>query len=131
MTLFTYFEIIFLGALQGITEFLPISSSAHLILYSYFKSGKSLPLLYNITLHFGTALALLCYFFNDWIKILKEPFCEKELSWKSLKKSLLFKLILSSLPAGIVGLTFQNTIENYLHTPYFIIFPLIFFGILL
>ena len=131
MNSFTQLEAFLLGALQGITEFLPVSSSAHLILYSYFTNGKSLPLLYNIALHFGTALALLCYFFKDWIKILKEPLQEKKLSWENFQKSLLFKLIISSLPAGILGLLFKEVIEKHLHTPFLVIFPLIFFGILL
>ena len=60
---------IFLGAVQGVTEFLPVSSSAHLIIVSWFYSGKSLPLSLNVALHIGTLVAVLVYFRKDWFSI--------------------------------------------------------------
>ena len=57
-----------LGVIQGIAEFLPISSSAHLILYSSLIGGYTLPISLNIALHFGTLMAVLLFFWKDWIK---------------------------------------------------------------
>ena len=61
---------IVLGIIQGITEFLPVSSSGHLILVSWLMNGEALPLSVNTALHFGTLIAVLIYFWRDWKNIL-------------------------------------------------------------
>ena len=128
-TQFSQLEAIIIGALQGVTEFLPVSSSAHLILYSYFTKGDPLPLSYNVALHFGTALALLVYFSSDWIKLLSSFFKTRKDSYQD--RQIFFKLVVSSIPAGFLGFAFKHLIEKYLHSPKVLVLPLFFFGILL
>ena len=60
-------EALWLAILQGITEFLPVSSSAHLLIFSQLWDGKALPLYLNVALHAGTLGAILWYFRAEWI----------------------------------------------------------------
>jgi undecaprenyl-diphosphatase len=107
-------KLFLLGILQGITEFLPISSSGHLailenILLNVSKNSK---LLIAIALHGGTLIALIYFFANDIISILKGTF--KEIKQKELGKNLKLSLyiIISTIITGIIGLTLEKPIED-------------------
>ena len=63
------FKAIILGIIQGIAEFLPISSSAHLIIFPYLFGWEESGLAFDIALHFGTMMAVLAVFFKDWWKL--------------------------------------------------------------
>ncbi|MCK5018071.1 MAG: undecaprenyl-diphosphate phosphatase [Candidatus Peribacteraceae bacterium] len=106
----TVLQSIFLGALQGLTEFLPISSSGHLVLAEHFLNidfeGKSI-LGMNIIFHSGTLLALLIIYFKKWIQIIISPFLRN-----AQNKKLLALLILASLPAGVVGILYNEIISQ-------------------
>lgn len=121
---------IFLGIIQGISEFLPISSSGHLILFSYFYSGHALPLDFNIALHFGTALAVIIFFWRDWLLLIRNFVssigCEKKVFWE--KNQLLSLILVGSIPAGIAGIAFNDIIGIYLHSPFVVILPLAIVG---
>ena len=96
-----FFEIVILSIVQGISEFLPISSSAHLFLISEIYEFKSQALLIDIGLHLGSLLAIIFYFRNDLLDILNN-------------KSLLFLIILGSIPLIIFGLIVYKTgLINY------------------
>jgi len=127
---FSNIEAFFIGALQGVTEFLPVSSSAHLIIYSYFKNGEKLPLYYNVALHFGTALALLLYFWRDWLAFGK-AFFSKTTKKSIEQRKLFFNLVLASIPAGVLGLLLRDRIETDLHSVAIVVFPLALFGFVL
>ena len=83
-------EILFLSAIQGITEFLPISSSSHLILFSDYLNFKNQGLTLDVSLHIGSFLAVIVYFKKDIINFVKN-------------KHLFFKIFLSSIPIMLVG----------------------------
>ena len=98
-----------LGVLQGIAEFLPISSSAHLILYSGIVGGYTLPISLNIALHFGTLMAVLIFFWKDWLKMaiaLKNAIFKGQ---KSYDSHVLFPaLVLGTIPAAVLGLLLKT-----------------------
>ena len=62
----TIFKAIILGIIQGVAEFLPISSSAHLIVFPYLFGWEESSLAFDVALHFGTMMAVLVIFFKDW-----------------------------------------------------------------
>jgi len=121
-----------LGALQGITEFLPVSSSAHLILWSSFVNNEPLPIYLNIALHLGTLSAVLIFFWRDWLKIGVACFNYVTKGTKSFESHVLLPaIIVGSIPAGVVGVLWQDSIESIFHHPSTTIFPLAFVGIAL
>ena len=98
-------DIIILGIIQGIAEFLPISSSAHLIIFRDIfgigtNIGSNIELTFDLALHFGTLLAIIIFFFNDLFKILIEGLTK---GVKTKDGKLFWYLILATIPAGIVG----------------------------
>lgn len=112
-------EIIFLAIVQGITEFLPVSSSAHLIIMrSFYNMGTLLDskmlLALDIALHFGTLLAILTYFFKDLFKIAYDFFVERKVKLVAL-------LIIGTIPAVITGLLFSSVIDRYFRNNLFLI----------
>lgn len=123
---------IVLGIIQGISEFLPISSSGHLIIFSSLTKGESLPLALNVALHFGTLMAVLIYFWRDWLKIANQSakfISHREKSFES--HVLIPALVLGTIPAGVVGLLFKDQIETYFHSPVVVAIPLIVVGIVM
>src|SRR4030042_3568018 len=112
------FEAIILGIVQGITEFLPVSSTAHLILLPWFFNWNSEvdTLTFDIALHAGTLCALIVCFWKDWIDLIG-------------KKQRLFGLILlASVPAGITGFFLNDFIEKSMRNPLMISLMLIIVG---
>ena len=112
-------EIIILSVVQGITEFLPISSSAHLILISKYFNFNSSSLTLDISLHLGSLLAIVVYFRKDIFDFIKN-------------KNIFLKVLISSIPTMIVGyfLIYYSLID-YLRDPILIGWTTIIFGILL
>lgn len=96
---------IFLGILQGITEFFPISSSGHLLLAEHFFALDVTNLkAFDVVLHAGTLVALLALFWREWFSILK---------FEKSGRRLFGKLILATIPAAIVGLFFGDAIDGF------------------
>jgi undecaprenyl-diphosphatase len=125
------FQIAILSLVQGLTEFLPISSSAHLILVPYFAHWPDQGILFDVAVHFGTLLAVTLYFRDTLVSIAKN-WITSLLTRKSTQESKLgWQLILSTLPAVLVGLFFHDMVANTLRSPLVIGFTTIIFGILL
>jgi len=98
-----------LAVVQGITEWLPISSSGHLVLFEHFLGFQGGNLLFDVAVHFGTLMAVFVYFGKDIIDIIREIL---SLNFKSDNGKLGIALIFSSIPAGIVGFLFLDYFEG-------------------
>ena len=112
----THIQAIFLGILQGITEFLPISSSGHLILAENFIRVQGANLAFDVFLHLGTLLAVLCYFARDWKYMLQ--------GGREGSRRLLFYLILATVPGALAGFFLEGLVETYFRTPQRVAFQL-------
>jgi undecaprenyl-diphosphatase len=114
-------QAIILGIVQGLTEFLPVSSTAHLILFPWFFnwSGVVDTLSFDLALHAGTLLALLLCFWRDWVDLFFR------------KQRLLGLIILASIPAGIAGLLLNDLAEHSLRSPLLISIMLIIGGVIM
>ena len=102
-----YFEALVLAVIQGVTEFLPVSSSAHLILFSELL-GANQNLFYDVSLHLGTLLAVCIYFRADLRDILKSIIRDKSF----IKNQLAKKLIISSVPTLVMGYILVDVING-------------------
>lgn len=116
-------SVILLGIIQGIAEFLPISSSAHLIIFrDLFGLGasmsKNIELTFDVALHLGTLLAILVYFFKDFLNMIQKGLTK---GIKDSSGKILWYLIIATIPAGIAGVLFEDTIENAIRTNYIVI----------
>lgn len=114
-------EAIILGIVQGITEFLPVSSTAHLILFPWFFNwgGSVDTLTFDVALHAGTLCALLLVFWKDWIDLFLR------------KQKLLGLIILATIPGGVAGYFLNDIVENSLRNPLLISLMLIAVGIVM
>ncbi len=126
---------IVLGAVQGLSEFLPISSSGHLVIVPYLLRWAYQGKAFDVALHAGTAIAIIIYFWHDWVDIFKKAFVKKaRIEDPELKKypdNLLWQILVATIPAGILGLLIDKYAESHLQSILFIAFNLIFFGIIL
>jgi len=103
-----------LGVLQGVTEFLPISSSGHLVITEHFLElplAASELLTFDIFLHGGSLLAILIYFWKDWLQVLQELW-QMVSRWHFRKNTLATKLILGTLPAIVAALAFGDAFKG-------------------
>src|SRR5688500_7671650 len=124
-------QILILALVQALTEFLPISSSGHLVLASYFLGWQYQGIAFDLALHFGTLLAVLGYFRRDLGALLREA-----LRWRpgvamNPLQRLGFGLGLSTIPAVIVGASMGDAGALLLRHPLVIAANLIVFGLLL
>jgi len=112
-------EVIVLGIVQGLTEFLPISSTAHLAVIPWLFGWPDPGLSYDIALHVGTLAAVLLYFFRDWVQIIGQAFGISIEADPVLERNrgLLWLLIAGTIPAALAGLIFQKQAETSLRTP--------------
>lgn len=125
-----FIKAIIFGAVQGVTEFLPVSSSGHLvILHEFFSFSNVDELAFDVMLHFATFLATLFFFRREawslllaWLKSLRGE--------KSENGRLAWLIILGSLPAVIFALLFDDWIETTWRSPYIVILMLILIGAL-
>ncbi|MCL5410753.1 MAG: undecaprenyl-diphosphatase UppP [Patescibacteria group bacterium] len=127
------FQSLIIGAIQGVTEFLPISSSAHLVLAPYIFSWDYRGLGFDVALHLGTVIAILFYFWKDWMAIIGSALNRKPTDNKTIvfPPNLLWQIIVATIPAAIVGYLISDYIESTLHSPILLASNLIIFGIVL
>src|SRR5215467_12399476 len=113
---------IVLGIIQGITEFLPISSTAHLIIIPWVLGWDDGGLTFDVALHVGTLAAVLIYFLREWTQIIGQGLGINIGHDPALSRNrgLLWLLALGSIPAGIIGYLFEKQAETSLRSLYII-----------
>ncbi len=124
-------HIIILALIQGITEFLPISSSAHLILPSAVLGWPDQGLAFDVAVHLGTLIAVIAYFRKDVGELIVAWFGQFGAAGATEGSRLAWFIILATVPAGLVGLIFKDFIELYLRSSLVIAITTIVFGGLL
>ena len=127
------YQVIILGIVQGLTEFLPISSTAHLALAPWLLGWKDPGLTFDIALHVGTLAAVLIYFFRDWVQVVAQGVGMPVGADPELKRNpaLLWLLVAGSIPAGVAGLLFNKQAETTWRTPMLIGSMMVIIGIVM
>jgi undecaprenyl-diphosphatase len=126
----TYFQAIILGIVQGLSEFLPISSSAHLILVRNFAQWPDPGLAFDVALHWGTLIAVLIYFRTDLVTLIQNFLASLSGNRKPENK-MPWQIILGTLPAVILGLALETKVETLFRSPWVIAITLSVLGIAL
>lgn len=129
-------QAIVLGIVQGLGEFLPISSTAHLVLVPYFFGWEDPGLAFDVALHAGTLVAVFGYFWRDWTDILKAAFSRFFPKTSNLKpitysNNLLWLLAIATFPGALAGYYLESYAQSAFRHPLLIAFALSFAGILL
>ena len=118
----TILQAILLGLIQGATEFIPVSSSAHLIIVPWlfgWKDPALTSLTFDVALHIGTLVAVLAFFASDWIRLIKAWF----MSIKERKvgtdpdRRLAWFVVIGTIPGAIAGILFESKIDALFHQP--------------
>ena len=129
---------IVLGVVQGLTEFLPISSSGHLLLVPWLFGwndfgDESIEKAFDVALHIGTIIAAVAYFRRDLVVYIREGtrLVVRRERPATVEGKLAWLLVLSTIPAALVGAVLEDQIDDKLGTPTIIACSLIFFGLLL
>ena len=139
-----WLQVVLLSLIQGLTEFLPISSSAHLVLPAQLTDWPDQGLAFDVAVHFGTLLAVIAYFRQDLLQMLaaftRAPAMLSNLGWRpTLQQTadhdeyldLVIKLVLATLPVVIVGFATKDIIEENLRTLSVIATTTILFAVVL
>jgi undecaprenyl-diphosphatase len=110
-----FHQVLVYALIQGLTEFLPVSSTAHLVLVPWLFHWKDPGLTFDVALHAGTLLALLSFFWRDWFDILAGAFgAKKALSHRHYaeQRLLLWWMVVATLPAAVAGALLEKFFEN-------------------
>jgi undecaprenyl-diphosphatase len=107
-------EALILGVVQGLTEFLPVSSSGHLVLVPEFFNLPAPTVAFDVFVHAATLVAVLCYFIRDVGKLVLSVVAPRRLDRQDLKywRRLLLWLVIGSIPAGVAGFIFSDFFES-------------------
>lgn len=108
----TIIQAIILGIVQGLTELLPISSSAHLNLFPWLFNWGEMSPSFDVALHIGTLFAILVFFFKDWINLIKGGYKQLVKKEKSTDGKIFWYIVISTIPAGILSLVLDKVSGN-------------------
>ena len=131
------YQALILGVVQGVTELLPISSSAHLTIIPWLFGWTNSAQFTNdfsgfdVALHFGTLLAIALYFFKDWLALIKGGFEQVVKKKKTTEGKMFWYIVLATIPGGIIGFILDKFLEDALTKPIIIAIALIIMGIVL
>jgi len=121
------FEAVILGLVQGLGEFLPISSSAHLVLFPWLFNWSDPGLTFDIALHLGTLIAVALYFWKDWLTLLGKGFTDG----RSTEGRLFWYLVAATIPGALIGFLLEHKAETVFRNPALIAVMLIVLGVIL
>ena len=107
----TILHSIVLGIVQGLTEFLPISSSGHLNVFPWLFNWETMSEGFDVALHIGTLLALVIFFFKDWLSLLKAGYKKVVKKEDSKEGKIFWYLVIATIPAGILSLVLDKLSE--------------------
>ena len=124
------YQALILGIVQGLTELLPISSSAHLTIIPWIFNWN-IPEAFDVALHFGTLLAIVIYFFKDWLELIKGGFKYAVKKEKTVQGRMFWYIVLATIPGGIIGFILDTFFSDVLDIPWVIATALIVMGIVL
>jgi len=126
-------QVIVLAVIQGFTEFLPVSSTAHLIVAPWLLGWQDPGLTFDVALHVGTLLAVVAYFFRAWLQIILHGFGIEYGNDETLRQNpyLLWLLVAGTVPAGVVGFLFEKQAESTLRSPFLIGTMMIVIGLVM
>ncbi len=127
----TTIQIIVLAVVQGLTEFLPISSSGHLVLVPYLVDWPDQGLAFDVAVHFGSLLAVVVFFRNDIAGLLRGSVQVLGGDVRSPQANMAIAIALGTIPAAAAGLFFASWIEANLRDPTVIVYTLAGYGILM
>lgn len=133
----TIIQSLILGVIQGLTELLPISSSAHLAIIPWMFGWTNSEIFnidfeaFDVALHFGTLLAIGIFFFKDWIQLIKGGYKQVVKKEKSFEGKMFWYIVIATIPGGIIGFVLDKFVGNILETPIIIALALIVMGIIL
>jgi undecaprenyl-diphosphatase len=122
----TALQAVALGIVQGLTEFLPVSSSGHLILVPAVLGWPDQGLAFDAAVHLGTSLALLCWFGRELLRLAADA-----RAGKPRARRLVLAVVAGSVPAGLAGLLLERTIETHLRSGAVVAWSLIGWGLVL
>jgi undecaprenyl-diphosphatase len=105
----TIFQAFVYGIVQGATEFLPVSSTAHLVLVPFFTGWQDPGAMFDIALHFGTAVAVIAFFYKEWIVLLRSAFTKPA----SDSGRLFWFIVLACIPGGIAGVLLDKYMGSF------------------
>ena len=106
------YQAIILGIVQGLTEFLPISSSAHLNLFPWVLGWSQMPASFDVALHIGTLLAIIIFFFKDWVNLFVGGYKQVMKKEKTTDGKIFWYLVVATIPAGILSLVLDKISEK-------------------
>jgi undecaprenyl-diphosphatase len=126
-------QVVILALIQGIAEFLPISSSAHLIIAPWLLGWTDPGLTFDVALHVGTLVAVVAYFFRSWVQILLHGFGIQYGNDETLRQNprLLWLLIIGTIPGGVAGFLLEKRAESTFRSPLLIGAMMILMGVVM
>ena len=111
------FQAVILGIVQGLTEFIPISSSAHLVIIPWLFGWDDPGLSFDLALHLGTLIALFSFFWQDWVRLVRAgvaSIIERKIG-RDTDRRLAWFLVIGTIPGGLAGLLAESKIEELFH----------------
>lgn len=124
------FQALVLGIVQGLTELLPVSSSAHLFLIPWIFGWQEIGD-FDVALHFGTLLAIGIFFFKDWIELIKGGYKQVVKKEKSTEGRMFWYIVIATIPGGAIGFLLDHFAQDILTNQFIIAIALIVMGIIL